>query len=50
MSSKYPPSSQRANPPMGMHRQLLWRDFFYASALATPLYDRMEGDVPDGCH
>jgi cryptochrome len=42
----YPPSSVRGNPPVALHRQLLWREFFYMAAFQTPNFDKMVGNAP----
>lgn len=31
-------------PPVSLHGQLLWREFFYLSSVSTPHFDRMEGN------
>lgn len=32
---------KKANPPLSLHGQLLWREFFYCSATNNPNFDRM---------
>lgn len=32
-------------PPVSLHGQLLWREFFYLQSYATPNFDRMEGNA-----
>mmetsp|Transcript_20103 Transcript_20103/g.44692 ORF Transcript_20103/g.44692 Transcript_20103/m.44692 type:complete len:528 (-) Transcript_20103:69-1652(-) len=33
-----------SQPPMSLHGQLLWREFFYLSSVATPNFDKMQGN------
>ncbi|XP_021848229.1 (6-4)DNA photolyase [Spinacia oleracea] len=35
---------QHTSPPVSLHGQLLWRDFFYTAAFGTPNIDRMRGN------
>uniref|UniRef100_A0A7S0KZH7 Photolyase/cryptochrome alpha/beta domain-containing protein n=1 Tax=Coccolithus braarudii TaxID=221442 RepID=A0A7S0KZH7_9EUKA len=35
---------KHAKPPVSLHGQLLWREFYYTCAYATPNYDRMLGN------
>mmetsp|Transcript_64781 Transcript_64781/g.114346 ORF Transcript_64781/g.114346 Transcript_64781/m.114346 type:complete len:580 (-) Transcript_64781:875-2614(-) len=35
---------RRTEPPVSLHGQLLWREFFYLSSFTTPNFDRMEGN------
>lgn len=32
------------NPPLSLYGQLLWREFFYATATNNPCFDKMEGN------
>jgi len=31
-------------PPVSLHGQLLWREYFYANSVGTPNFDRMVGN------
>lgn len=31
-------------PPLSLHGQLLWREFFYCAATKNPNFDRMQGN------
>lgn len=31
-------------PPLSLHGQILWREFFYCAATRNPNFDRMEGN------
>ncbi|GBP87169.1 Cryptochrome-1 [Eumeta japonica] len=35
---------KRVRPPLSLHGQLLWREFFYCAATRNPNFDRMEGN------
>lgn len=35
---------QHAKPPVSLHGQLLWREFFYAWSIFNPKFDKMEGN------
>lgn len=35
---------KKANPPLSLHGQLLWREFFYCAATKNPKFDRMTGN------
>ena len=37
-------SQAHTQPPVSLHGQLLWREFFYTVAAGTPNFDRMEGN------
>jgi deoxyribodipyrimidine photolyase len=37
-------SKSHSAPPVSLEGQLLWREFFYAQAFATPCFDRMAGN------
>ncbi|KAJ1482301.1 FAD binding domain of DNA photolyase-domain-containing protein, partial [Baffinella frigidus] len=36
---------KHSQPPVSLEGQLLWREFYYASALQTPHFDKMEGNT-----
>lgn len=40
----YPLTSMKGLPPIGLHWQLLWREFYYAAASESPRFDKMEGN------
>ncbi|KOC70762.1 Cryptochrome-1 [Habropoda laboriosa] len=35
---------KKAIPPLSLHGQLLWREFFYCAATKNPNFDRMQGN------
>lgn len=35
---------KRVRPPLSLHGQILWREFFYCAATKNPNFDRMEGN------
>ena len=35
---------RHSSPPVSLHGQLLWREFFYTVASITPQFDKMEGN------
>ncbi|CAD7092137.1 unnamed protein product [Hermetia illucens] len=35
---------KKGNPPLSLHGQLLWREFFYCAATRNPNFDKMEGN------
>ncbi|XP_042588957.1 cryptochrome circadian regulator 5 [Cyprinus carpio] len=35
---------QHSEPPVSLHGQLLWREFFYTTAVGIPNFNRMEGN------
>jgi len=35
---------EHSKPPVSLHGQLLWREFFYCSSYATPNFDKMIGN------
>ncbi|XP_054273675.1 cryptochrome-1-like isoform X2 [Macrosteles quadrilineatus] len=37
-------SIKKADPPLSLHGQLLWREFFYCAATNNANFDRMEGN------
>mmetsp|Transcript_25798 Transcript_25798/g.83314 ORF Transcript_25798/g.83314 Transcript_25798/m.83314 type:complete len:566 (+) Transcript_25798:85-1782(+) len=41
LSEVYAGFSKHAQPPVSLHGQLLWRDFYYAAMHATPNYHQM---------
>lgn len=38
----YPQVKKRKDPPLSLHGQLLWREFFYTVATNNPNFDRMK--------
>lgn len=40
----YRDSRQHTDPPVSLHGQLLWREFFYLHSFSTPNFDRMVGN------
>ena len=36
--------SKHSQPPVSLHGQLLWREFFYTVGYGTPNFDKMEGN------
>ncbi|KAG1970170.1 cryptochrome-1 [Pimephales promelas] len=37
-------AKKHSEPPVSLHGQLLWREFFYTTAVGIPNFDRMEGN------
>ncbi|KAL4704997.1 hypothetical protein ACJJTC_009785 [Scirpophaga incertulas] len=35
---------KKVRPPLSLHGQILWREFFYCAATRNPNFDRMEGN------
>ena len=35
---------KKTNPPLSLHGQLLWREFFYTAATKNPNFDKMSGN------
>lgn len=35
---------KKAIPPLSLHGQVLWREFFYCAATKNPNFDRMKGN------
>jgi len=35
---------QHTAPPVSLHGQLIWREWFYTVAAVTPNFDKMEGN------
>jgi len=35
---------KKACPPLSLHGQLLWREFFYCAATKNPNFDKMSGN------
>ncbi|XP_072936024.1 cryptochrome-1-like isoform X2 [Epargyreus clarus] len=35
---------KRVRPPLSLHGQILWREFFYCAATRNPNFDRMDGN------
>jgi cryptochrome len=44
LSGVYASFKKHAQPPVSLHGQLLWRDFYYSAMYATPNYHRMVGN------
>lgn len=44
LSDVYSRAKKHSNPPVSLHGQLLWREFFYTAAYATPNFNKMEGN------
>lgn len=44
LSDIYSATSKHSQPPVSLHGQLLWREFFYFSSFVTPNFDKMEGN------
>jgi cryptochrome len=44
LSVIYAANRQHSKPPVSLHGQLLWREFFYACSATTPNFGRMEGN------
>eukprot|EP00638_Chattonella_subsalsa_P000746 CAMPEP_0117762888 /NCGR_PEP_ID=MMETSP0947-20121206/18262_1 /TAXON_ID=44440 /ORGANISM="Chattonella subsalsa, Strain CCMP2191" /LENGTH=540 /DNA_ID=CAMNT_0005584393 /DNA_START=199 /DNA_END=1821 /DNA_ORIENTATION=- len=40
----YDSAPKHASPPVSLHGQLLWREFFYLCGSSVPNYDKMEGN------
>lgn len=38
------PPQAHTKPPVSLHGQLLWREFFYAAAAGTPNFHKMKGN------
>lgn len=36
---------KQSDPPLSLHGQLLWREFFYTAATNNPNFDKMEGNA-----
>ena len=37
-------AKKHSNPPVSLHGQLLWREFFFTAAYGTPNFNKMEGN------
>lgn len=35
---------KHSEPPVSLHGQLLWREFYYAAGVGIPNFDKMEGN------
>ena len=35
---------KKCEPPLSLHGQLLWREFFYCAATKNPNFDKMAGN------
>lgn len=35
---------RKSPPPLSLHGQLLWREFYYTAATNNPKFDHMEGN------
>ncbi|KAJ7339436.1 hypothetical protein OS493_005834 [Desmophyllum pertusum] len=44
LSDVYSRAKKHSNPPVSLHGQLLWREFFFTAAYATPNFNKMEGN------
>lgn len=44
LSDVYSRAKKHSYPPVSLHGQLLWREFFYTAACATPNFSCMEGN------
>ncbi|XP_068734691.1 cryptochrome-1-like [Montipora capricornis] len=44
VSEVYARAKKHSQPPVSLHGQLLWREFFYSVAYATPNFNKMEGN------
>jgi hypothetical protein len=40
----YAKAGKHSKPPVSLHGQLLWREFYYVCGHGTPHFDRMEGN------
>ncbi|KAL3841767.1 hypothetical protein ACJMK2_019869 [Sinanodonta woodiana] len=40
----YLQNKKHTQPPVSLHGQLLWREFFYTAGAGTPNFDKMEGN------
>lgn len=44
LADVYAKAKNHAEPPVSLHGQLLWREFFHANSYATPNWDKMVGN------
>ncbi|CAH3024587.1 unnamed protein product [Porites evermanni] len=44
LSDIYSRAKKHSNPPVSLHGQLLWREFFFTAAYGTPNFNKMEGN------
>ena len=44
LSAIYATQKTYSKPPVSLHGQLLWREFFYLQSYSTPAFDKMEGN------
>lgn len=44
LSDIYARAKKHSNPPVSLHGQLLWREFFFTAAYGTPNFNKMEGN------
>lgn len=44
LSAIYKSQSTHSKPPVSLHGQLLWREFFYLCSYTTPNFDKMHGN------
>ncbi|XP_037072142.1 LOW QUALITY PROTEIN: cryptochrome-2-like [Pollicipes pollicipes] len=44
LAAVYRAGGTHTQPPVSLHGQLLWREFFYTVGASTPNFDRMEGN------
>ena len=45
LAEVYKKGGKHSQPPVSLHGQLLWREFFYVVGANTPNFDRMEGNA-----
>ena len=45
LAEVYRKGGKHTQPPVSLHGQLLWREFFYVVGANTPNFDRMEGNA-----
>ena len=45
LQSIYEQSNNNTEPPVSLHGQLLWREFFYFNSVVTPNFDKMIGNL-----
>ena len=44
LAQVYAKAGKHSKPPVSLHGQLLWREFYYVCGHGTPHFDRMEGN------
>jgi len=45
LAQVYAKAGKHSKPPVSLHGQLLWREFYYVCGHGTPHFDRMEGNA-----